>query len=100
MAILPKGGFNPFDGIHPDVTVLGVEFNSLWKVLLAVVWGIAIVLLAFKAIPAWLSVTHARHDGRVHDYAEAMAQVKTWGLSLVGVVTIPLMFVVVNLLFF
>ncbi len=91
---------NPFDGVSPNISVLGVDFNSKWQHLLAVVLGLAFVFLAFKAIMAWVAVAKARKDSRVHDYGEALGDVKMWGVSLAGVAALPLMFGAINMLFF
>ncbi|WP_223695361.1 hypothetical protein [Leifsonia poae] len=42
---------NPLNGVLPDFSVFGVQFDALWKKLIAGIWGICIIIsIAFLAI--------------------------------------------------
>lgn len=83
---------NPFDGISPNFNVFGVEFTSLWQVLLAGVWAIGFVILAFLGIFAWVKAGRAKSAANVHGYQEALEDVKKWVISLIGLVSLPVLF--------
>lgn len=83
---------NPFSGLSPDAGVFGLDFTEAWQWWLVGIWGLAFVILAFKGIMAWAAAGAAKRAGNVHDYNEALSGVKVWGMSLVGLVGLPLIF--------
>ena len=85
-------GRNPFDGVVPNFTIFGADFNSWWKKLLAGVWGLSIVYCAFKLFPAALSVHRSRTVGNVNSLGEASQELKFWGAGTVMVVAAGLLF--------
>lgn len=87
---------NPFDGITPDVGVFGIEFNSLWGVLLAGLWGLGFVFFAVKLIAAFIAVRDARQHSNVADYGTAFSSVKMNGLGLLGLTALPVIFAAIN----
>jgi predicted small integral membrane protein len=43
-AVIAAGSIpNPLDGIFPDFSIFGTEFNQLWQKLLAGIWGIVLI---------------------------------------------------------
>lgn len=92
-------GVNPFDGITPDFSVFGVEFTKAWQKILAGVWGLVFVWLAFSALRAAGEYASARKGG----YAQSMSE-KTTGLrdalTALGIcVALPFIFAGVIALF-
>lgn len=75
---------NPFDGVGPDLSVFGPLFDTLWKQILAAVWGIVIVVSAVFGV---LSIgkagaaTAARNPERL---AEARTQA-LWSWVIFGI---------------
>lgn len=51
-------GVDPFDGVVPDFTVLGVDVDTGWAKLLAGVWVVAAVVVVFRA---GVVLQHSRH---------------------------------------
>lgn len=42
---------NPLNGVAPDFSIFGVQFNTLWKKLLAGIWAVCIVIsIAFLLV--------------------------------------------------
>lgn len=76
---------NPFDGVGPDLSVFGPLFDTLWKQILAAVWGLVIIVTAASGV---LSIgkagaaTAARNPERL---AEARTQsIWSWGIFAVA----------------
>jgi hypothetical protein len=80
---------NPLDGVAPDFTIFGTEFNSLWKKLLAAGWGIAILFAIGYLIRGLVSMNQHQGGGHPSQLRESRAEVKTAAISLAGLAALP-----------
>ncbi|HZC72728.1 MAG TPA: hypothetical protein VE442_18665 [Jatrophihabitans sp.] len=83
---------NPFDGVVPNFSIFGADFNAWWKKLLAGVWGLAIVYCGFKLFPAALSMHRSRRVGNAMTLGEASQDLQFWGVGTAIVVSAGLLF--------
>lgn len=83
---------NPFDGVQPNFSVFGAEFTEWWQLLLGGLWGIGFIIIAFMGIMAAVKVATARREGRTHDVAEGLSSLKNWGIGLLLLVGLPVIF--------
>lgn len=70
----PPPNHNPFAGVVPDFSVFGLAFTQAWQKLLAGVWGVAFVIVAFGAIRSVIELQHAKRGGyqsSVHEHTES-----------------------------
>jgi|SRR2546430_14428975 len=74
---------NPFDGVTPDFSVFGVEFTAAWEKLLAGLWGLAFVLVAFGAIRSAVALQSARRKGLRYSVLEHAESAKRTVLALI-----------------
>lgn len=82
LAYLPAAKIpNPLDGIMPNFTAFGTEFDALWKKLLAGVWGIALVVAIFYLIRGIVGI--AQHKGGNHpsQVAESRSEAVRGGVA-------------------
>lgn len=89
---------NPFDGITPDFTVFGVEFTNWWQLLLGGAWAIGFIIAAFQAILAIVTYMSAKNDNRSGDVADAVKGMKRWGLGVLLLASVPLIFTIITLI--
>lgn len=77
---------NPFTGIIPNFTVLGADFNALWKKLFGAAWAIVLVLVAARFLTSFVEM--AQHKGGSHpqQLAESRGSVINSGITLGAVV--------------
>ena len=85
-------GPNPFDGITPNFSVFGVQFNAAWQKLLAGVWGLAFVVVAFGAIRAILELQSAKRHGYHTSVAERTDSVKRSVIALAALAGLGVIF--------
>lgn len=81
---------NPFDGVSPDFGLFGGAFTQTWQRLLAGVWGAALVVTAFLAIKALVSMSNSKDDNPAQYQQSKTSAVRTAaaivGLLLLGVI--------------
>lgn len=82
-------GVNPFDGVVPDFNVFGAEFNNGWKKLLAGIWALAFVVVAFGGIRAMIELQRAKKGGYAAQVSENTDSAKNAGWSLLGLSALP-----------
>ncbi|QCB51804.1 hypothetical protein E5720_17570 [Rhodococcus sp. PAMC28707] len=75
---------NPFDGVNPDIGLLGPALNSTWKRLLAAAWGVALAVTGFNVMTSFLSFKKAKSRGMPGDLSDASADLKLAGAGLAG----------------
>jgi hypothetical protein len=95
----PTNTTNPFDGVVPDFNVFGVNFTKAWQKLLAGVWGVAFVVVAFGAIRSVVELQHAKKGGyqtSVHEHTESA---KRSGIALAALAGLGIIFGAVIALF-
>lgn len=51
---------NPIDGVVPDFTVFGAEFNSWWKKLFGALWAIGIIWTLVQLVIAIAAISQAK----------------------------------------
>jgi hypothetical protein len=83
---------DPFDGVVPDFTIFGADFNAWWKKMLAGVWALSIVYCAFKLFPAAMSVHRNRRVGNAMSLGEATQDLQFWGVGTTLIVAAGLLF--------
>jgi hypothetical protein len=93
------GNKNPFDGIVPDFNVFGIPFTQAWQKVLAGVWGIAFVVVAFGAIRAVIELQHAKKGGYQTSVLEHTESAKRSGLALGALAALGIIFGAVVALF-
>ncbi|TIH33783.1 hypothetical protein [Subtercola vilae] len=81
---------NPLNNITPNFTFLGVKFTALWQLLLAGVWGIAIIVAIVYLIMALVAVRHARDNSNPQQAGSAKSKVIGSLGSLGGLVALPI----------
>lgn len=80
---------NPLNGITPDFSAFGVEFDSLWKKLIAGVWGLAIiVIVGYLAMSFMTMVTASGNDPR--KVKDSRAGVMNASMALAGAIALPI----------
>jgi hypothetical protein len=83
---------NPFDGVVPDFSIFGADFNDWWRKLLAGVWALSLVYCAFKLFPAAMSMHRSRRVGNAMSLGEASQDLQFWGVGTGVVVAAGLLF--------
>jgi len=83
---------NPFDGVVPNFSIFGADFNDWWKKILGGVWALSIVYCAFKLFPAALSMHRNRRVGNAMSLTEASQDLQFWGAGTGIVVAAGLLF--------
>lgn len=84
-------GVNPFDGVVPDFTVFGAEFNNGWKKLLAGAWALAFVVVALGALRSMVELQRAKKGGYAAQVSENTESAKNSGWALLGLCALPLL---------
>lgn len=83
---------DPFQGVVPNFTIFGADFNAWWKKLLAAVWAASIIYCAFKLFPAAMSVHRNRRIGNSMSLGEATQDLQFWGVGTAVIVAAGLLF--------
>ena len=74
---------NPLNGVLPDFSVFGVQFNALWKKLVAGIWGICIIIsIAFLAIGLTGMAGSSEGGGNAMAYKSARTKAIWAGIAL------------------
>lgn len=92
LAARPLASNNPFDGVAPNFSIFGVQFNAWWKKMLAGLWGLAIIVCAAKLFPAALSMHRSRSVGNAVSLSESSAELKLWGVGTLVVIAAGIIF--------
>lgn len=66
---------NPIDGVVPDFTVFGAEFNSWWKKLFGALWALGIIFALGNLVLAiaTISQTKGSHPGELQEARKSAA---------------------------
>ena len=72
---------NPLDGIFPDFSIFGLEFNALWKKVLGGIWAIALVVTVALLIRG-LALMGKRDDGNPQAYKQGRKAAMAAGIAL------------------
>ncbi|SDP97844.1 hypothetical protein [Lentzea jiangxiensis] len=83
---------NPFDGVQPDLSVWGGAFESAWQTLLAGVWGLAFLVVAFGAVRAVVELQRAKKGGYSADVHEHTESVKKSAFALIALAGLGVLF--------
>lgn len=51
---------NPIDGVVPDFSVFGAEFNSWWKKLFGAIWALAIIWVLAQLVIAIATMAQSK----------------------------------------
>ncbi|MBY6412870.1 hypothetical protein HQ346_14380 [Rhodococcus sp. BP-252] len=76
---------NPFDGVSPDLGLLGPALNSTWKRILAAVWGGCFAAAGLYLVTSFLKLRKARNRGMSNDLSDASEDVKASLYCIAGV---------------
>lgn len=90
---------NPIDGIVPDFSVFGAEFNTLWKKLFAGLWAGALLFTIANFLIAFAAASTARSSNHPGKTAEARRDVGQAGMWLGGVAAFGVIVTVILALF-
>jgi hypothetical protein len=72
---------NPLDGIFPDFSIFGLEFNALWKKVLGGIWAIALVVTVALLIRG-LALMGKSDDGNPQAYKQGRKAAMAAGIAL------------------
>ena len=72
---------NPLDGIYPDFSIFGLEFNALWKKVLGGIWAIALVVTVALLIRG-LALMGKSDDGNPQAYKQGRKAAMAAGIAL------------------
>jgi hypothetical protein len=92
------GPANPFDGVSPDLGVLGPALNSTWKRVLAAIWGGCFAAAGVYLVTSFLKLKKARNRGMSSDLSDASEDVKLSLYCLAGVAGVSPIFAAMLLL--
>jgi hypothetical protein len=90
---------NPLDGISPDFTVFGAEFNSIWLTLAAGLWGLAILVAVGYLGYGVLGVAQSRNTGHTMQLRDSKQQAVNAFVALGGLVALPIIVGAIMLVF-
>ncbi|SEP53987.1 hypothetical protein [Amycolatopsis saalfeldensis] len=90
---------NPFNGVVPNFNLFGVPFTQAWQKVLAAVWGISFVVVAFGAVRAVIELQHAKKGGMQSSVLEHTESAKRSGLALGALAALGIIFGAVVALF-
>lgn len=88
---------NPLDGILPDFSVFGTEFNALWKKVLGGLWAIGLVV-AVAFLMRGLTMMGKADDGNPQMYKQGRKAAMNAGIALAGLAALTV--IVGAILFF
>lgn len=83
---------NPFDGVVPDFTVFGAQFNSAWKKLLGGLWALAFAVIAAYCISATVKFASAKKQGYEHGITESAKDLKNGAIAAGVCAGLPIIF--------
>lgn len=89
---------NPIDGVVPDFTVFGGEFNTWWKKLFGAIWAICIIWALVQLVIALTGMANARqgsHPGQLQESRNsaiwaggALAALAAFGVLVGAILTV------------
>ena len=71
---------NPFVGIVPNFTILGAEFNSLWKKVFGAVWAAVLVWVGIRLLTAIGEAAQHKGGGHPQQLAESRGSAMNAGV--------------------
>ena len=83
---------NPFDGVVPDFTVFGTEFNQAWKKILGGLWALAFAAIAVYLVGATVKFASAKKQGYEHGITESARDLKNGGIAAGVCAGLPIIF--------
>lgn len=72
---------NPLDGVFPDFSIFGIQFNALWKKILGGIWAIALVVTVALLIRG-LALMGKSDDGNPQAYKQGKKAAANAGIAL------------------
>lgn len=81
---------NPLDGVTPDTSGLGGEFNGKVQLFISVVWGLCLAAAVVILIMAWVRMAAANNAGNSHTQAINHKVVMTAVWAVAGLLLVPL----------
>ncbi|WP_402377997.1 hypothetical protein [Isoptericola rhizosphaerae] len=94
-----EGGFNPFDGVTPDITVFGVKFENTITLILGGLWALCLVggaigmLLGGGKWALATKVTHSVEGALEGSEGFKKAAIATGVIALIGMIFGAIMFI-------
>ena len=79
---------NPLNGILPDFSVFGTDFDQLWQKLIAGLWAICIIIAIAYLILGVTAMGKASTGGNPQEYKIGRTQAIWSGISLAGLAAI------------
>jgi hypothetical protein len=79
---------NPMDGILPDFSAFGVEFDALWKKLIAGIWGLAMIIVIGFLATSFVAMLAATGNDPLK-VKNSKAAVMNSLLALAGLAALP-----------
>ncbi|BCJ46190.1 hypothetical protein GCM10010168_51390 [Actinoplanes ianthinogenes] len=83
---------NPFNGVVPDFTVFGAEFNTAWKKILGGLWALAFAAIAAYCVSATVKFASAKKQGYEHGITESARDLKNAGIAAGVCAGLPIIF--------
>ncbi len=75
---------NPLNGIVPNFTVFGAEFNSLWKKLLGAAWALALIAAIAYLMRGIVGIAQHRGGSHPSQVAESRGEAMRGGIAVGG----------------
>lgn len=72
---------NPIDGVVPDFTVFGAEFNAWWKKLFGALWAAAIIFALVMLVMAIATMAQSK-GGHPQELSESRRNAALSGVAL------------------
>lgn len=72
---------NPFDGIRPDISLIGGAAEGKWKRLVAVVWGICFAVLGVMLLFHFTALGTAKKNANPADMDAAQSRLTRTGVA-------------------
>ncbi|HWS36854.1 MAG TPA: hypothetical protein VN408_29450 [Actinoplanes sp.] len=90
--VLAAAPTNPFDGVVPNFTVFGTEFNTAWKKVLGALWALAFAAIAVYCVSATVKFASAKKQGYEHGISESARDLKNGGIAAGLCAGLPIIF--------
>lgn len=87
LGVTPHAMANPFTGIIPNFTILGTDFNALWKKVFGAVWAGVLIWVAIRLLTAIGEAAQHKGGGHPQQLQEARGSAQNAALVLGAVVS-------------